>query len=118
MNSGREVILGRRIAGASIRASVHHGVDRRANGRSRASVIRHGLDPVPGAVYREPGEGRSAAPFGDRVSMWEKIGFNQYGPRIDVPRMQQINSPDNYDYLDFDFDSSAAGTIQTFTSYQ
>jgi hypothetical protein len=36
---------------------------------------------------------------------------------VDFPRMQQIDTPDNYDYLDFDFNSSTPGIVQTITSY-
>jgi hypothetical protein len=87
---------------------------------SLCTPFTHRLDPKPGSVYHDPGDmsAESAAPFGDGVSMWEKLEFNQYGPPVDMPRMQQVNSPDNYDYLDFDFNSSTPDTVKTITSYQ
>jgi hypothetical protein len=87
---------------------------------SLCTAFTHRLDPIAGAVYRDPGDmsGASTGPFGDGVSMWQKLGFNAFGPPVDFPRMQQVDTPDNYNYLDFDFNSSAPGTVQTITSYQ
>lgn len=86
---------------------------------SLCTARNHGLDPTIGVTYVDPGEAsmKSTAPFGDSASMWAKLEFNQYGPPLDMPRMQQINSPDNYDYLDFDFNSSVSGTVQVISSY-
>ncbi|WP_394822475.1 hypothetical protein [Pendulispora albinea] len=86
---------------------------------SFCTAATHRLDHMPGAEYHDPGDlsHSSSPPYGDIVSMWDKMSYNLYGPAVDFPRMRQINTPDNYDYLDYDFNTSSE-VVRTVTSYQ
>ena len=77
----------------------------------------HTLDPVMGAdAYHDPGQPVSAPPFGDNQSMWNKLVFDQYGPPY-TDQVQQADTAENYDYLDFNFNASST-VIDVHNNYQ
>ncbi len=82
---------------------------------SYCTAANHARDPNPGQdKFIDPSNhDESTTPFGDSVSMWERMAENYYNRPINFrivsgsssPRMLPHNTPENYSFRDFDFNT-------------
>lgn len=76
------------------------------------TAANHTKDPMPGATYIDPAQAdNSVIPYGNSVSMWDKIAYNHYGRPINFkpspvsPRMKPVNTVENFSYGPFNFNT-------------
>jgi hypothetical protein len=94
--------------------------DLRLNGYCNHS--NHARDGITGApAYSEP-QGdhslRGSGPFGNDVSMEEKIQFYGSHTQLPQPTMSHSGDMENYAFQDFDFNASHPNTVTKIISYK